>query len=128
MTLGELYFRNGNIDLLDDVVLKISRQLLTGKLYQFDKYFNFQVYSVDGIEGNIYYISECREDRDKSFKEFVMLYSTSYFLNGCVDVYIDGSFFNSMPILDVLNYEWSERCDYSFKGSSVFFDKNLLTL
>lgn len=127
MTLRELYFRNGNIDLLDDVVLKIGGQILTGKLYQFDKYFNLHVDCVGGISGNVYFLSE-KDEHDKSFREFVLLYSNFYFSNGCVDVFVEGRFFNSVSILDIINCEWYERVDYSYKGNSVFFDKNLLVL
>lgn len=126
MTLRDLYFRNNNIDLFDDVVLKVEGQILQGKLYQFNKYFNLHVDCVGGLSGCVYYLSDS-ERGSKSFKEFLLLYSNNYFLNGEIDVYYNGRFFNTVSVLDAIECEFYEREDYSFKGNSVFFDENLLS-
>lgn len=125
MTLRDLYFRNDNINLFDRVYLNIEGQIIKGRLYQFNKYFNFHVDSVGGLSGNIYYLSE-GERGYTSFKEFLLLYGNGYFLNNEIDVYCNGTFINTVPVLDAIHCEFCKREDYSFHGNTVFFDENLL--
>lgn len=125
MTLRDLYFRNDNIDLLDNVILSVEGQILKGRLYQFNKYFNFHVVSVGGLTGNVYYLSE-DERGDTSFREFLLLNRNAYFMNSEINVYCNGSFLYAVSVLDALHCEFCEREDYSFSGNSVFFDENLL--